>query len=265
MKTFAPSPRRMWLFVIGVGLIGFLLWRIPFTRGAIEWTLAIVHWPWQRSAILLEEKGELLFTSKEELARRNEELEEQVRAVALSAAAWQEAARTLPELQALLEYKQTQSNTLRTARVLFFTEEGEDRWITVDQGKNSGIREGQVVMAQSGFFVGIIQEVFSFTSRVRLISSPHLTIGIMPVGSHQAIAVAHGDRLNQIVAEYIPRTIPLDRSTFFVTSGTDTGIPAGLLVGRVDQIHDNSAIPYVQATLSSLTDLRRLNWVGILE
>jgi rod shape-determining protein MreC len=254
-----------WGALVGVALaVVVLWWRVPAVSGAMQAMVGWVSWPWQRGSILLADQGAWLFTSKAELAARNVLLEEQVRTLASTAAQWQVAAESLPQLEALARYQADRSLPMITARVLLFLEQGSDQFLLVDKGSNAHVEVGRVVVTEDGVLVGLVEEVYPFTARLRLLTSASMRVGILPIGSSQTIAVARGMGFDRLMAEFIPRTVALSSSTIFATSGADTGIPRGLLVGRVEEVLDDPGLPHRQARLQPLTDVRRITWVGIL-
>lgn len=246
-----------------IALLVALVWFVPVSSSALHAVVGWVSWPWQRTGILLAGQGAWVFASKAELAKRNLALEAQVRDIARAAAKWQAAAEELPQLQALLAPSPELGIPTTPARVLLFFEEGAEQFLLIDKGTRAHIAPGRVVIAQGGAFVGVVARADLFTAHVRLLTSPSIRVGILPLGAPQTVAVARGMGFDRLLAEFIPRTIEVNTSTLFLTSGTDAGVPSGLLVGAVEEVIDEPGMPHKQARLKPLADIRALKWVGV--
>jgi len=131
--------------------------------------------------------------------------------------------------------------------------------ITIDKGKNSGVRENCAVIDSKGV-VGRVWKVFPNQSQVQLISDKSSGVGVIieerGVGG---ILIGTGD-LYYGELDYVPRGVMVKEGDSIVTSGTDGIYPPNIFVGRVVNVKDkgefflNIKVKYA-ASLSSLREL----------
>ena len=112
--------------------------------------------------------------------------------------------------------------------------------ITIDKGKNNGIKEGMVVINSTGL-IGKIESVSSFSAEVKLITSNNTNNKI-------SVTITNGEnKLTGLINAYnyedgylkvegISNTETVNVGDYVYTSGLGGVFPSGILIGHVESI-----------------------------
>ena len=174
---------------------------------------------------------------------------------------WQgEAARLAVEnesLRELMRMPRVEAAPLwTTARVVADPGGPFVRTLLIDAGADRGIETGMAVVDESGL-VGRIVAVGQRSARVLLLTDLNSKIPVVTERSRdQAVLEGTNDRRPELrFAPMDPAFRPGDR---VLTSGRGGVLPAGLLIGEIDEVRDQRIIvrPYV--------DWHRLDYVAVL-
>jgi rod shape-determining protein MreC len=103
--------------------------------------------------------------------KRNKKLLEEVSALSLKVSELEGCKRELLQLKGLMEEPPTVEYTL--AGVVAYDPSGRDEFMLLDKGKRDGLEEGFVV-AHRNVFLGIVDQVYAGTSRLRTVWSENL-------------------------------------------------------------------------------------------
>ncbi|MCM8762995.1 MAG: rod shape-determining protein MreC [Candidatus Omnitrophica bacterium] len=134
-------------------------------------------------------------------------------------------------LKEMLGFKQGFIYKLLGARVIGHDPTDWSSVIIIDKGKDSGIKENQLVVTHLGL-AGKIIEVGYNTSKVMLINDPHINIPVIIQRSRQDGLVT-GTLQDNLVMKYLAYDADINIGDTVVTSGLDDVYPKGLLVGKV--------------------------------
>jgi len=119
------------------------------------------------------------------------------------------------------------------ARVVADTSSAFARTVLADVGLSQGVLVGQAVMGARGF-VGRVVTVGTQTSRILLSTDFNSHIPVV-VGSKRARGILTGGNDNQPRLEFLPKNAGVEVNDTVLTSGDGGQIPAGLLVGFLDE------------------------------
>ena len=112
--------------------------------------------------------------------------------------------------------------------------------ILLDKGIKDGIIHGLAVIDASGMMVGRITDLTNYTSKICLITEKNCEFAVMIQGSRNTSGISNGE-LNLISKmNYIPQTQLVNLGDIVVTSGLESNIPAGLILGSIVQIFQES-------------------------
>ena len=149
------------------------------------------------------------------------------------------------------EYKTT------PARVLTYVENGN--LILINKGDADNVVVGSAVIKE-GCFVGRVSKTYPSTSLVELPYSPNIRVPVIfPDKGVRGFVVGSDSRKISVLD--IPNSTNVAQGNVVVTSGADTQIPYGLIVGKVSELFSNktdvSQRVYVESPifLNQLTDV----------
>ena len=113
--------------------------------------------------------------------KRNRKLVEEVNALSLKVSELEGCKRELLQLKRITEEHPAVEYTL--AGVVAYDPSGRDEFMLLDKGKRDGLEEGFVV-AHRNVFLGIIDQVYAGTSRVRTVWSENLHVSATAGGKN---------------------------------------------------------------------------------
>lgn len=170
--------------------------------------------------------------------------------------------KKLAEAQGMLQQQQTldaQTFALVPARPLGFS-----RFLTIDKGRDDGLKIGQAVIYKDNF-IGQIKEVSAKKSTVTLSTDPDAKIAAFV--SNQA-GRAQGILLGQFGSEMLLDKVihqePLSKTDLVYTAGTEEDIPRGLIAGRVEETIVKDGEVFKQAKVKPVFDLANLDVLFVI-
>ena len=146
-------------------------------------------------------------------------------------------------LRKLVEMKKSNVFTKsKIGNVIAFDIQAYSKTLVIDLGVHDGIGLNMPVIVNEGL-VGAISEVYSNSSRVRLLVSPDMSFSAT-VQRFDARTFALGQGVsgteNNIQLDNIPQNIDIVKGDRVVTRGLGGMFPKGLLIGEVVEISDTS-------------------------
>ncbi|MBL7057882.1 rod shape-determining protein MreC [Patescibacteria group bacterium] len=170
------------------------------------------------------------------------------------------------ELKSLLNYSKQKegraifSNIISKPRTLSYSGAG----VIIDKGIKDGIIEGLAVVNSSGMLLGKIVKVSNNISEVCLITEKDCEFAVMGENSHQTSGITIGE-LNLITKmNYIPQTETINLMDTIITSGLESTVPPGIIVGRVIQIFQKSNDVWKSAIIEPSSDINKASIVSII-
>ena len=190
------------------------------------------------------------------LLKRNEELSAQNSRLLKWRTRARDLERRLAYYEDLLDVVAIPDSSYLTARALGESGGPFEQAVILQAGRQDGVEYGLGVVNAQGL-VGRIIGVGDKTSRVLLLTDFNSRIPVL-MESGGAHAIVTGDNSNLLRLEYLPEGEKVAPGDLVVTSGDGNSLPAGLPVGEVIDVSDDTPVvlPYMQAN--------RLEWVRIL-
>lgn len=174
---------------------------------------------------------------------------------------WQQAALRLDaenrSLRALLNYKPDPAATFVTARVVADPGGTFVRSVIVTAGRRDGVRKGQAALAGHGV-IGRVVEVGEWSARVLLLTDLNARVPVVLEATRHR-AVLSGDNTDQPRLIHLPPDASVAIGERVVTSGSGGLLPAGLPVGIVASVGDQTV------KVEPMVDLDRLEHVQIVD
>lgn len=164
-------------------------------------------------------------------------------------------------------YEQTNFDYL-LARVivenLVNNDPAEHTKIIINKGSYDGLIPGLLALDQSGMIIGRLTKVDKNKSIISLITSPDCKLAIAIQYGGQIMGVAQGDAGLTVKINFIPQTEAVRIGDSVVTSGLEENLPAGMILGKIEQINRESNELWQNAVVRPMSDLDNLIIVSIL-
>jgi len=169
------------------------------------------------------------------------------------------------DLKNILNFsKQQPGYKVITASVIGKNTENIERTIAISLGMNSGVRNGQSVVVLDGILIGKIVKVEPDLSWVRLINDNNSKIAATILNAEKSQGVVEGGYGLSVSMNFIPRNEKVSVGESVITSGLDSSVPKGLLLGTVAAVVNEAYQPFQKAVLNPAVDLSKLTIVGVL-
>jgi rod shape-determining protein MreC len=151
-----------------------------------------------------------------------------------------------------------------SARVIGKNPEPNLQTIIIDKGEGSGAVVGLPVISDNGVLIGKISSVRKNSSEVVLVSDSRSTTAAMiqnEAGSKGVVVGEHGLSLKM---ELLLKNEPVVEGDVVITSGLETFIPRGLVIGRISRLTTEPNAFAQTAWIQPLVQLDSLLIVSIL-
>ena len=137
--------------------------------------------------------------------------------------------KEISELKELLELNKTLTEyTPINSTVLSRNKSYWFNTLTIDKGKNDGIKEDMAVITSKGL-IGKISKVYTSSSEVKLITSDDTNYKVSIVNGYD-----QKQKLFKVI--WVNKTVTIEKNTQVVTSGLGELFPAGIYVGTVEKV-----------------------------
>ncbi len=256
----SPSKRPFSAITITVLAIVFLL---LFARGFFERTLHVFQRPvvvagtWVRSQLGY-------FDANAFGPERVHKLEAQLRELALDQVRFEQLARENKELRETLGFIKRQDLQSVMASIVSRSSTTQTAIFSIDRGEEDGIRTGDPIIVKDGILVGKVVSVTPRSATVHALTDPYIATAVSVLNQTQTIGVAEGMAGNLLRLKFIPQDTVLSVNDLVVSSGLESSIPSGLLIGLVNDVQPEENTPFLQAIIEPLVDMRQYTSVHVL-
>jgi len=204
---------------------------------------------------------------------QNKKLKSEVERLRQQVAAGQTATRDNRELRGLVGLKRDsnfpQGTSPVTGRVIARSPTVWYSSLTIDKGRDDGVRVDQPVIA-SGGLAGKVTDVTGGTAEVTLITdaSSAVSAQIMPDGAAGIVQPEVGNP-KKLLLDFVQKGRRVTEGTTVVTSGfrssrVESLFPRGIPIGKVTKADLQDIELYQRVTIEPFADLRRLDYVQVL-
>ncbi|MBI3572615.1 MAG: rod shape-determining protein MreC [Candidatus Kerfeldbacteria bacterium] len=247
--TARPLSRRL----LSTGVIILCLAGLSLTssgvRGGLESGGAAILRPLSAGAWWVTDH--LSLRKKNDIATERDHLRLEVAALGRRL---QSTEDSLAAAQASLHLEQfvasTQLNTEK-GKVIAYSPDPGIKSIVINLGKRDNIKVGLAVVSDNGFFLGKIHDVHEATSTVLLVTDGQLLLSARIHNDQQSLGLIRGERGLAVTMDYISKNDRVEVGQTVVTSGTESNIPPGILVGSIASIQTKSDALFQQASVAS--------------
>lgn len=153
---------------------------------------------------------------------------------------------------------------LESAFVIGRNPERLGNWIIIDKGSSSGISPGMPVIVSDGILVGKIEEVYSRSSKVNLLTDSTSAVNAVDLDTG-AKGIIKGEYGLGIVMDMVSQTDVLNEGDMVITSGLGSNLPKGLLVGKIQEVRATGDKLFQQALVSPRLKYSKLEVVSVIK
>lgn len=136
--------------------------------------------------------------------------------------------------------------------------------IIIDKGSKNGLRDGLIVVNESGIVVGKIIEVNDNISRVCLINNNFCKMAVSVNNSDKSIGLAEGDLGLSIKLNFVSQSEIINVGDRIITSGLEKDIPRGLAVGKINSVEQEVSDIWQNINAEALFNINNLNIVSVI-
>lgn len=157
-----------------------------------------------------------------------------------------------------------QANSKLVPANLLSRDDFNQNLVIIDAGRNKGIKEGQAVVINEGVIVGKVIEVRDDASVIRMLTDSPSKLAVA-VGEEQRISgLLTGSLGLGMDLSYIPQEQEVKKGDLVVTNNLNENIPAGLVIGQVEEVQFSEGELFKTASVSPLVDYSSLFLVAVI-
>jgi rod shape-determining protein MreC len=136
--------------------------------------------------------------------------------------------------------------------------------INLDKGSKQGVEEGMAVINEEGVLVGKIISIKDESSKACLTIDKNCKFAASLFNKDNTIGITSGKLGLTINMNFIPKNNEIFLGDIVSSSGLESKIPGGLLIGTISKIDRPSNEIWQQAILEPLYDLNEMKIVSII-
>ena len=249
-----PAPSRISfviviigvLFVIGLHALG---WLAP-----LEEKLRSSLWPVSRLAYSLDAGAD----------RVRDGREEKYQTLAVEEARQKLLEEENQELRAQLDFLQARSYRSIGADVIGKSTDPnrQTRWI--NRGALDGVALDQPVVAHAGILVGKIIQVEEPAAVVQLLTDHQSRVAATVANRDQSLGIIEGGYGISMRMNLIPQNETVTVGEAVVTSGLESRIPRGLVIGTIEAVEKEAYQPFQRASITPLVKGEKIRVVSVI-
>lgn len=136
-------------------------------------------------------------------------------------------------------------------------------YFVIDGGLSRGIKNGMPAITQTSNFIGVVVEAQKNFSRIRLVTDSASVISALSQIS-RTTGTVKGELGTSISFYFEGSPDDIEKGEAIITSGFDSGIPKGLVLGEVESIQETPDRANSLARVSTSSDIKNLEEVFII-
>lgn len=149
-------------------------------------------------------------------------------------------------------------------RVIGRTSDSMIEEIIINSGTKKGVQVGFAVITQNGYLIGKVIEARESIAKVRLIIDRQCEIAAMVQNETNAPGIVTGQHGLSLAMELIPQNESLTRDQVVVTSGLESNIPQGIVIGTISSTAINPGDIFQSAVVTSPIRFDHLQIVSVI-
>tara|TARA_Y100000589_G_scaffold8152_1_gene6928 strand:+ start:448 stop:1200 length:753 start_codon:yes stop_codon:yes gene_type:complete len=233
------NNKRLWFLIIFIFLIAFVRFSKSLIYRDIYYFFSKPFWPGQfQREILLDSYDKELNIKLKQLERDN------------------------LRLRSLLSLKKTSDELKIDSSVISRITGSWWRKIILNKGARNGVKIGDAVVGPGGL-LGLIDDVSSFTSSVKLLTSSESQVGawVERINIH-GLLIGVGNDTPKLV--FYSKNIDIKVGDFILSSPASTLLPPNIPIGIIESIEEDLRLT-TTAKVQLLANPQAIDWVQILK
>ncbi len=258
VKSREKKPQRNLLKIIAILiLVALFIWLLSanFSQNILL-KIGTPLWKFSNSVVTIWNSNIETFRSKKSLIEENKKLSLQIENASKDLLFFDLVKKENETLKDFFNRKK-QSENLTIASILVKPGISPYDIIIVDAGKNDGIFVGEKVMADVSVFIGEVVEVYDYSSKIKLYSSPGEKISVL-IGpnnvTQEAMGVGDGNFTVQV-----PKEIGIKEGDSIVIPSISSNI-----FGIVEKVESKSTDSFQSVLFKSPVNIQELSFVEIV-
>jgi len=142
--------------------------------------------------------------------------------------------------------------------------QGSESWIVFDKGEGDGISPGMAAIVSNGILVGKVDEVYSASSKINLLSGSNNLINVVDLETG-AKGIVRGEYGLGLVMDMVTQADVLNVGDTIITSGLGGNIPRGLFVGKIKEVNLSNDRLFQKAVVISRVKYSKLDTVFVIK
>jgi rod shape-determining protein MreC len=151
---------------------------------------------------------------------------------------------------------------LLPATVIGYQPDSFRQFITINQGRDQGVKEGMAVVSE-GSLVGRITDVTSTTAKVFLVTDPNFRLSAFDQAT-RATGTIHGQIGMGLIMDKIAQTDQIAAGDTIITSGLGGDVAKGIIIGQVESVSQQETGVFQTAQVVSALKFSRLELVFVV-
>ncbi|PWF21050.1 rod shape-determining protein MreC [Corticimicrobacter populi] len=168
------------------------------------------------------------------------------------------------QLRRLLGVVDTLDESAAVVEVLYEPAHPFQQRLVFNKGSHDGIAPGMPVIDEGGV-IGQIIRVTPFTAEAALLTDELVSIPVQTLRNGLRLITFGGNQPGQLEVRYVASNADIETGDVLVTSGVGGWFPAGLPVGKIEDIERDSASGFARATAVPLAHPERYRHFLVLK
>jgi len=265
MIRFIKKTRLSIIFLVVVILLIFLNYFGIFSFA--ENIFIKIFSPLQSEIYSLGTKINNFYSGKpvgDNLIEKNQELEEQISQLLIENAQLKIILEESKQIDEQYNFLQREGLQGITARVIGKNPEPNLNSIILNKGSNDGIKVDMPLIISEGIMIGKIFKVKAGSSEAILLNDSLSRVAALVQNESNSKGAVVGEHGLSLKMELIPQNEKVETGDLVVTSGLESTIPKGLVIGKVIETFSEPNSFFQVARIQPLTRLDNLTIVSIL-
>ncbi|MBI5370218.1 rod shape-determining protein MreC [Candidatus Uhrbacteria bacterium] len=253
-------PGSRLFFLLGIVMIGLAVF---LGRPWIERSLQFVERPAVGVGTWLY-RNMVFFKGSSASPEEVQNLKDQVLSLAVDQVLLDRLKKENKELKTAVDFEKRSQRSTITASVILRSSTVKSALFVVDRGARDGIHVEDPVIVGDGVLVGKVSALTPTTATITALTDPGSATAVSILNQNQTIGIAEGITGNLLRLKFIPQGTDVAVNQLVTTSGLESRIPSGLLVGLVNDVKSEQNAPFLEAIVEPLIDVRTYEIVQVI-
>ncbi len=164
------------------------------------------------------------------------------------------------ELEFLSDYEYNYT----LAHILGYSLDYDVSQVLIDKGSAHGLKPGLAVTTDQGVIIGKIIKTEGSISHLKFLIDNSSKLSALVIAQESASGIAHGQHNINLKIDMLPKDIPIKPGDLVTTSGLESDIPAGLIIGHISKVDTSQEKFWQEALIEPAVDYHSIRLVTII-